>query len=179
MPEWLGLLIGIVLVVLTWTIIVFSVVVPRALRGPGRLSVYVNRATRWIFFRVSRLARTYEGKDAVLSSIGPVALLAQLVVWLFLIGVACVFMVVPYTHDLGAAASQVGAAMFTLGDRTLHGLVVGDIELQHLGAGKLARCSHRRVYPVAACGQCQRGSPSDAGAASGDEDDLLGMIRRP
>jgi hypothetical protein len=115
MPVWLGLLIGIVLVVLAWATIGFTVVVPRALRGPGRLSVMVNRATRWVFFRVSRLARTYEGKDAVLASIGAVALLAQLLVWLFLIGAACVIMLVPYTHDVGDAASEVGAAMFTLG----------------------------------------------------------------
>jgi hypothetical protein len=115
MPVWLGLLIGIVLVVLTWTIIVSTVVVPRTLRGPARLSVSVNRATRWTLFRVSRLAPTYEGKDAVLASIGAAALLAQLVVWLVLIGAAYVIMLVPYTHDLGAAASQVGAAMFTLG----------------------------------------------------------------
>src|SRR6476619_1034784 len=115
MPVWLGLLIGIVLVVLTWTIIVSTVVVPRALRGPGRLSVSVNRATRWVFFRVSQLAPTYEGKDAVLASIGAVALLAQLVVWLFLIGAACVIMLLPYTHDLGDAVSEIGAAMFTLG----------------------------------------------------------------
>ena len=117
MPVWLGLLLGIVLAVFTWTIIVFTVVVPRPLRGPGRLSVDVNRATRWIFFGVSRLARTYEGKDAVLASIGAVALLAQLLVWLVLLGVASVVMLVPYTHDLGAAVSQVGAAMFSLGAR--------------------------------------------------------------
>jgi hypothetical protein len=115
MPVWLGLLIGIVLIVVTGTIIVFTVVVPRALRGPGRLSVSVNRSTRWVFFGVSRAVRSYEGKDAVLASIGAVALVAQLVVWLFLIGAAYVVMLVPYTHDLGAAMSQVGAAMFTLG----------------------------------------------------------------
>jgi hypothetical protein len=115
MPVWLGLVIGIVLVVLTWTTIGFTVVVPRALRGPGRLSVSVNRATRWVFFRVSRLAPTYEGKDAVLASIGAVALLAQLLVWLSLIGAACVVMLLPYTHDLGDAVSEIGAAMFTLG----------------------------------------------------------------
>ncbi|HEY2813267.1 MAG TPA: hypothetical protein VGJ03_07385 [Acidimicrobiales bacterium] len=115
MPAWLGLLIGIVLIVLTGTIIVFTVVVPRALRGAGRLSLSVNRATRWIFIRVSRLAPTYEGKDAVLAFVGPVALLAQLAVWLFLIGAAYVVMLFPYTDDLGAAVTQVGAAMFTLG----------------------------------------------------------------
>src|SRR4051794_22978775 len=35
MPEWLGLLIGIVLIVLTGTMIVFTVVVPRALSWTG------------------------------------------------------------------------------------------------------------------------------------------------
>jgi hypothetical protein len=115
MPVWFGLLIGIVLVVLTWTSIGSTVVVPRALSGPGRLSVSVNRAIRSILFRVSRLARTYEGKDAVLAWIGAVALLAQLLMWLFLIGAGYVVMLVPYTHDLGTAVSQVSAAMFTLG----------------------------------------------------------------
>jgi hypothetical protein len=114
-PAWLGWLIGIVLLVSTWTLIVFTLVLPRALRGPGRLSVAVNKATRWIFFAVSRLARTYEAKDAVLAPIGPVAVLAQLVVWLVLLGTAFVFMLIPYTDNLGHAVTEVGAAMFTLG----------------------------------------------------------------
>jgi hypothetical protein len=115
MPVWLGVLIGVVILVLTWTSVVFTLVLPRAVSGPGRLSIWINRSTRRLFFAISRLAHTYEGKDAVLAPIGPVAVLAQLVVWLALVGVAFVVMLVPYTHDLGDAVGEVGAAIFTLG----------------------------------------------------------------
>jgi hypothetical protein len=115
MPVWLGILVGLVVLTLTWTSVVFTLVLPRALAGPGRLSIWVNRTTRRFFFAFSRLARTYERKDAVLAPIGPVALLAQLAVWLTLFGVAFVAMLEPYTHDVTRAITQVGAAMFTLG----------------------------------------------------------------
>ncbi len=94
---------------------VFTLVLPRAASGPGRLTIWINRPTRKLFFAISRLAHTYERKDAVLALIGPVAVLVQLVAWLVLLGIAFVVMLVPYTHDLGDAVSEVGAAMFTLG----------------------------------------------------------------
>jgi hypothetical protein len=107
--------------VLTWSSVLFTLVLPRALSGPARLSIWINRSTRRLFFAISRLARTYERKDAVLAPIGPAALIAQLVVWLVLLGTAFVAMLEPYTHDLGEAVTQVGAAMFTLGlARTAH-----------------------------------------------------------
>ena len=115
MPVWLGILVGVVILVWTWTSVVFTLVLPRAVSGPGRLSIWITRSTRRLFFAISRFAHTYERKDAVLAPIGPVAVLAQLVVWLALIGAAFVVMLVPYTHDFGDAVSEVGAAMFTLG----------------------------------------------------------------
>jgi hypothetical protein len=115
MPVWLGILVGVVILILTWTSVVFTLVLPRAVAGPGRLSIWINRSTRRLFFAISRLAHTYERKDAVLAPIGPVSVLAQLVVWLALVGAAFVVMLVPYTHDLGDAVSEVGAALFTLG----------------------------------------------------------------
>ncbi len=115
MPTWLGMLIGITILTLTWISVVFTLVIPRALSGPGRLTIGINKLTRRVFFAVSRAARTYERKDAVLAPIGPVAVLAQLVVWLVLFGMACTVMIVPYTHDLGRAVSEVATAMFTLG----------------------------------------------------------------
>jgi hypothetical protein len=115
MPRWFGIAIGVGVLSLIWTSVVFTLVLPRALSGPARLSIWINRSTRRVFFAISRLARAYERKDAVLAPIGPVAVLAQLVVWLALIGAAFVVMLVPYTHDLGDAVNQVGAAMFTLG----------------------------------------------------------------
>jgi hypothetical protein len=115
MPLWLGILIGVVILTLTWTSVVFTLVLPRALPGPARLSIWINKSTRRVFFAGCRLARTYEGKDAVLAPIGPVAVLAQLVTWLVLFGAAFVAMLLPYTHNFGEAVSEVGAAMFTLG----------------------------------------------------------------
>ena len=115
MPVWLGVLLGLVIWVLTLTSVVFTLVLPRSLSGPGRLAIWITRWTRRVFFALSRFAHTYEGKDAVLAPIGPVALLAQLAVWLILIGLAFVVMLLPYTHNLGDALSEVGAAMFTLG----------------------------------------------------------------
>lgn len=107
--------VGLVVLALTWTSVVFTLVLPRGLSGPGRLVIWINRSTRRFFFALSRLARTYERKDAVLAPIGPVAVLAQLVVWLALLGGAFVAMLVPSTHDFGKAVTEVGAAMFTLG----------------------------------------------------------------
>jgi len=115
MPVWLGILIGIAILGLTWSSVVFTLVIPRTSQGPGRLSIWINRSTRRAFFAISRLADTYERKDAILAPIGPIAVLAQLVVWLVLLGAGFTVMLVPYTHDLGAAVNEVGAAMFTLG----------------------------------------------------------------
>jgi hypothetical protein len=115
MPVWLGILVGLVVLVLTWSSVVFTLVLPRRPQGPGRLSVWINRSTRGVFFAGSRLVDTYERKDAILAPIGPVAVLAQLAAWLVLLGAGFTAMLVPYTRDLGEAVSEVGAAMFTLG----------------------------------------------------------------
>jgi hypothetical protein len=115
MPAWLGILIGIAILALTWTSVVFTLVLPRALSGPARLSLWINRTTRRSFFACARLVRSYEAKDRILAPTGAVAVLGQLALWLLLIWAAFVVMLVPYTHDLGDAISEVGAAMFTLG----------------------------------------------------------------
>ena len=115
LPTFVAVPLGIALLAFTWTSVIFTLVLPRAQWGPGRLSVSVNRAVRWLFLTVARPARSYERKDAVLALIGPVAVVAQLVLWLVLFGTAFVIMMLPYTHSLGRAVSQVAAAMFTLG----------------------------------------------------------------
>ncbi|MDQ1430785.1 MAG: hypothetical protein QOF40_1387 [Actinomycetota bacterium] len=115
MPRWLGIALGLIVFTFTWTSVIFTLILPRALSGPGRMSIWINRAIRGVLVAISRLARTYEGKDAILAPAGPIMLLAQLVAWILLLGVAFTLMLVPYTHDLGHAVSEVGAAMFTLG----------------------------------------------------------------
>jgi hypothetical protein len=115
MSHEVGIAIGVVILALTWTSVIFTLVLPRAISGPAQLSIWINRSVRRVFFAASHVARTYERKDAVLAPTGPVALIAQLVAWLVLLGVAFVAMLEPYTHNLGEAVEQVGAAMFTLG----------------------------------------------------------------
>ena len=113
--AWIAIPIGLVMLTLTWASIVFTLVVPRGLTGPGRLTLWITRPTRQIFIGLARFARTYEGKDKVLALTGPVALLALLAMWLLLLGAAFVVMLLPYTDDFGTDVAQVGAAMFTLG----------------------------------------------------------------
>jgi hypothetical protein len=115
MPHWLGITLGLIILVLTWISVVSTLVLPRPNTGPVQLSLWVNRSARRFFFMLARFRRTYEGKDAALAPIGPVALLAQLAAWLVLFGIAFSIMLTPYTDDVGHAASEVGAAMFTLG----------------------------------------------------------------
>jgi len=115
MPLSVAIPIGVVLLVFTWTSVVFTVVVPRAQFGPGRLSVGVNKAARSFFMAVSKLTPSYERRDTVLSLIGPVAVLGQLALWLGLLGTAFVIMLQPYTHSVPDAIAQVSAGMFTLG----------------------------------------------------------------
>jgi hypothetical protein len=79
------------------------------------MSIVINRATRSVFVGLSRLVPTYEARDAILAPTAAVAVLAQLIFWLLLLGVAFTVMLVPYTHDLGDAVVEVGSALFTLG----------------------------------------------------------------
>ena len=115
MPVWLGIALGIVLLALTWTSVVFTLILPRSRLGPGQLPLWINRGSRRFFRAVARFAPTYERKDSVLALTGPVAVLAELVAWLVLLLIAFTIMLAPYTHDLGDAINEVGAAMFTLG----------------------------------------------------------------
>lgn len=122
MQRTVALVAGVAILAFTWMVVVFTIVLPRAQWGPARLSTIVTRTVRLFFGSIARLTRNYERKDAILAPIGPVAVVAQLLVWLALFGVAFVLMLEPYTHDVGAAISQVGAAMFTLGEARTGGL---------------------------------------------------------
>ena len=107
---------GVAILTFTWMVVIFTIVLPRGQWGPVRLSTSVTRAVRLFFASLARLTKSYERKDSILAPIGPVAVVAQLLVWLALFGLAFVLMLDPYTHNLPTAASQVGAAMFTLGE---------------------------------------------------------------
>src|ERR1700734_3284981 len=74
-------ILGVVIVVLTVGDVVLTVILPRRPSGIERLSLQINRSVRVCFVLVSRLAKTYEGQDAILAPTGPVALVVQLFFW--------------------------------------------------------------------------------------------------
>lgn len=107
--------IGIVVVVVTAASILFAMVLPRSPRGIERSSVLVNRMVRLAFLAVSRFARTYEAKDALLATVGPVALVAQLFVWAGLLIVGFALMLHSTNPHFSDAFLQATAALFTVG----------------------------------------------------------------
>ncbi len=109
------LIAGIAIATFTWMVVIFTIVLPRAEWGPAQISTGVTKIVRMVFAAFARLTKSYVRKDAIMAPIGPIAVVAQLLAWLALFGVAFVLMLEPYTHNLATAISQVGAAMFTLG----------------------------------------------------------------
>ena len=114
--DALMIIAGIAILVFTWMVVVFTIVLPRGQWGPARLSTYVTRGVRLVFSGLARLTNDYERKDTILAPIGPIAVITQLLVWLALFTLGFALMLEPYTHNFGSAISQVGAAMFTLGE---------------------------------------------------------------
>jgi hypothetical protein len=113
--------IGLVVVLLTSASVLFTIVLPREPRGFERLSSSVNRVVQVAFIGLSRLAKTYEGKDALLAPTAPVALIGQLMFWAgcFIVGYA--LMLEGTTHSLVSALAQAAGAVFTVGTIDLSG----------------------------------------------------------
>ena len=111
----LAFVVGIVVVGLTVVGVVSVLVLPRAPTGIGRLSLAVNRGTRLVFVGLSRLAKTYEAKDAILAPIAPVALITQLLTWAGGLALGFALMLVPTTHSLWFGLTQSVSALFTAG----------------------------------------------------------------
>jgi len=113
--------IGLIIVLSTSASVLFTIVLPREPRGFERLSLVVNRMVRIAFLGLSRLARSYEGKDKLLAPTAPVALVGQLMFWAasFIIGYG--LMLEATTHRLASAFAQASGALFTVGTIDLSG----------------------------------------------------------
>ncbi|MGD0311263.1 MAG: hypothetical protein ABSC90_02280 [Acidimicrobiales bacterium] len=113
--------VGLVVVLVTAASVLFTIVLPREPRGFERLSSAVNRVVQIVFLGLSRVARTYEGKDALLAPTAPVALIAQLMFWAvwFIVGYA--LMLEGTTHSLVSSLVQAAGAVFTVGTIDLSG----------------------------------------------------------
>jgi hypothetical protein len=120
MSEFL-FVVGLIIVVFTSASVVFTIVLPREPRGFERLSLMVNRVVLYSFIGLSRVSKTYEGKDSLLAPTAPVALVGQLAVWAACFIVGYGLMLEGTTHSLAAALAQVAGALFTVGTINLSG----------------------------------------------------------
>lgn len=105
---------GVIVLLLTIASLLRTVVIPRPL--PDDISHFVARTYVRTVLRLSRLRRTYRGRDAMLSWIGPTLILVILIAWLLLFIVGYGLMLLGIS-DLTPAQSfvQAGSALFTLG----------------------------------------------------------------
>ena len=114
MDQFLFVL-GLAIVLLTLAQVLFAMVLPRRPSGIERPTLFVNRTVRLMFVVLSRLAKTYEGKDALLAPTAPVALVAQLLFWAASLTVGFALMLQPTVHSLSDGLLQSLTALFTVG----------------------------------------------------------------
>jgi hypothetical protein len=112
---------GLIVVLLTGASVLFTIVLPREPRGLEQLSSYANRSVRILFIGLSRLAKSYEGKDALLAPAAPVALVTQLAFWAACAILGFALMLVGTTHSFWSALAQAAGAVFTVGTINLSG----------------------------------------------------------
>jgi len=108
-------ILGFVVVVLTVGDVVLTVILPRRPSGIERLSLLINRSVRVCFVVVSRLAKTYEGQDAILAPTGPVALVVQLLFWAAFLVLGFGLVLVGAGASFGDGLLQALTALFTVG----------------------------------------------------------------
>ena len=106
---------GLLVVLGTVTSVLFTLVLPRQPAGIQRVTLLVNRIVRLVFVALSRLARTYEAKDAILAPTAPVALLVQLLFWAVALAIGFGLMLYVGVHSVGDGLLQALTALFTVG----------------------------------------------------------------
>lgn len=131
--EWVGLALGVTIVVGTFASVLDALVVPRG--SPARFALTITDIVGAGLRRVAHLIRGYEGRDRVLVMHAPLSLLATLVAWLGLLVVGYGFIAWPLSPGLDLAQSMrfSGSSLFTLGFATADG--AGPTSVAFVGAG--------------------------------------------
>ncbi len=106
---------GAALVVLAAWSVVGTLIVPR--RVHSTLTRLVSGAVRRTFSFLADRCATYEARDRVLATQGPIQLVFQVVVWLAAFEVGFALLLWPFTATAGflGALAETGSSLFTLG----------------------------------------------------------------
>lgn len=114
--RWTWFAVGVVIVVATWCSLVATFVMPRGRSIFQRFSSsLVLRAVRLLAVSLARLTPTYRAKDALLATVGPVALVVQLAVFLAAFVLGAALQLIPWTHSVVLAFRQAAASLFVVG----------------------------------------------------------------
>lgn len=111
-------ILGVFIVVVTVISVLFILVLPRQPQGFEKLTLIVSKSVHYTFVNLSRLAKTYEGKDQILAPTAPVVLIAQLLFWAVNLVIGYALMLMATTHSYGHALTQALTSLFTVG--TIH-----------------------------------------------------------
>jgi hypothetical protein len=111
----LELTVGLLIVAVTATGIVATVVLPRGRSAPQLIGTIAAVAVRKLVVFVSRPIKDYTRRDGVLAAIGPISLLAQLLMFLALFVIGYAVALSAYTPSFGEAVRQAASSVFTIG----------------------------------------------------------------
>ena len=107
-------LVGALLVIVTWSSVVTTLVVPR--RSRDHISRGVDHAVDVLYRLVTRRVRDYAVRDRRLARQASTTILVQLGVWLILFYVGFAFLLQPFDQQgFDHAFAQAGSSLFTLG----------------------------------------------------------------
>ncbi|MHB8219166.1 MAG: hypothetical protein ACYDHU_02425 [Acidimicrobiales bacterium] len=131
-----GLVLGLVVVVGSVSSVFTTLVVPRA--TSSRLLRSISRVLARAAHRLTRLLRTYDGKDRLLSLIGPFAMILLFAVWLGWLVVGFGLLVWwDSGTTLAHAFAVAGSSVFTLGIISAPGRATEAVEIAAAGTGLL------------------------------------------
>lgn len=108
-------IIGLLIVIVTILSVLFILVLPRQPQGLEKMTLIVNKSVHFAFVALSRIARSYEGKDSILAPTAPVALVAQLLFWAVSLVLGFALMLMNTTHSFWHGLTQALTALFTVG----------------------------------------------------------------
>jgi len=105
--------------VMTWTSVVSTLLIPRGRVGP--LMRAVDTAVAAVFRALTKSVRDYERRDSILAAQAPVVLLTQLAAWLVVFLASFTALLWPDSPSLGHAAREAVSSLLTLGFATTSG----------------------------------------------------------
>ncbi len=127
--NWALFVVGVVVILFTSMNVLFTMVLPRRPFGIDRLTLVVNRLVLRMVSFISHFARTYEWKDQILSPMGPIALVGQLLLWAGGLTLGFGLLITATHHSFGDGLLQALTSLFTVGAAHRGGVAIPSFDI--------------------------------------------------